>query len=633
MTFAGNALPNGVAGARVCVLVLGMHRSGTSALARTLSLLGCDLPKTLVPEAPGNEAGHWESAPVCKLNDALLDSAGTNWRDFEPVNPDWFRSPRAGEFRAKAIATLREEFGESFLYVLKDPRMCRIAGWWAETIEISGAAPAIISIVRHPLEVADSLKKRDNFDVALGELLWLRNTLDAEAQTRGRRRAFVSYNALLANWSEAIGRAQSILGLAWPKRQSFVTPAIDQFLSDKLRHHRRAKSGGADGAHAWAAQAFAILDRWAASGESADDYAALDAIRARLDEAGHAFARLVALQWYNQNQVSALEKTILDARKGNAELEKKIGEAEKRAQQAAAEGADAKARLAATESALRQRTAETDENAQAIERLKEDIGRSEKSLAAAKEETAALRSEIKSRFDEIAAMSRMLLEREAALADMNQRLADGESAKADMGRRIAARTGDGADQEGETAPPENAPQSDQRAAGPGPSAIARLHPGPEVSSLIAGRASDFVEYESKLAELGRGVSEREKSYAELDALFAARVAEAIELKRSLAVKESAERERLRQSAIRDAKTAEAIARAPYPAFLKKREVAKRAAILSACGLFDAEWYKSHYGDIAAAGVDPLRHFVEFGAREGRFPNGAAEAAHRGETGA
>lgn len=582
MTIAGDAIPNGAAGARICALILGMHRSGTSALARTLNLLGCDLPKTLVPEAPGNEAGHWESAPICRLNDALLDSAGTNWRDFEPVNPDWFRSPRAAEYRAKAIAALREEFGESFLFVLKDPRMCRIAGWWTETIEAAGAAPAIISIVRHPLEVADSLKKRDNFDVALGELLWLRNTLDAEAQTRGRRRAFVSYDGLLQNWSEAIGRAQNALGLAWPKRQSFVTPAIDQFLSDKLRHHRRATSGGDDGAHAWAAEAFAILDRWAASGENADDYAALDAIRARLDEAGHAFARIVALQWYHQGQASKLETSLADSKRVCADLSKSVAEAEGRARQAAMEGAELSARLAQTKSALRQREAESEEGARQIVGLKSELAASEERCASATQDVAALSAELKARFDELAVLTKLLQEREAALADINQRLIDRDAA------------------------------------------------GAVPSRLVASHASDAADYQVTITEIGLRLSARERAYAELDAMFAARIDECIELKRAKQDSDAAERARERRHALRDDATAREIACAPLPRFKKERELRRRATLISKSGMFDAAWYASRYKDVAEAGVDPVRHFVEHGAKEGRFANGAAEAALREE---
>src|SRR6516225_2492198 len=78
---------------RVCVMVLGMHRSGTSALSRMLNLLGCDLPKTLMGPSKGNEAGHWESRAIADFNDRLLESAGSDWHDWTAINPGWFSSP------------------------------------------------------------------------------------------------------------------------------------------------------------------------------------------------------------------------------------------------------------------------------------------------------------------------------------------------------------------------------------------------------------------------------------------------------------------------------------------------------------------------------------------------------------
>src|SRR5687768_6845936 len=88
---------------RVCILVLAMHRSGTSAFARVLSLLGCDLPKTLMQANKSNEAGHWESDPLRLLNDRILKSAGTKWDDWLEVHPGWLLSPKAAEFHEEAL--------------------------------------------------------------------------------------------------------------------------------------------------------------------------------------------------------------------------------------------------------------------------------------------------------------------------------------------------------------------------------------------------------------------------------------------------------------------------------------------------------------------------------------------------
>src|SRR5262245_41143141 len=75
---------------RQAILVLGMHRSGTSALTRVFSLLGADLPKNLMAAAPSsNETGHWESLDLFVIHDELLTSAGSRWDDWRAFNPDW----------------------------------------------------------------------------------------------------------------------------------------------------------------------------------------------------------------------------------------------------------------------------------------------------------------------------------------------------------------------------------------------------------------------------------------------------------------------------------------------------------------------------------------------------------------
>ena len=54
---------------RTAVLVLGMHRSGTSSLAGTLVKLGGTAPLNLVPADPDNTRGFWKSWVLMALND------------------------------------------------------------------------------------------------------------------------------------------------------------------------------------------------------------------------------------------------------------------------------------------------------------------------------------------------------------------------------------------------------------------------------------------------------------------------------------------------------------------------------------------------------------------------------------
>ena len=67
---------------RVCLLVLGMHRSGTSALTRLLNIAGAKLPARMMGAAAGNELGHWEPQALADYNDALLADVSSAWHDW-----------------------------------------------------------------------------------------------------------------------------------------------------------------------------------------------------------------------------------------------------------------------------------------------------------------------------------------------------------------------------------------------------------------------------------------------------------------------------------------------------------------------------------------------------------------------
>ena len=150
--------------------------------------------------------GYWESKVIVELNDAILASGGSSWDDWGPFNPAWRSSPAAAPFHARAVRALEREFGDSPLFVLKDPRICRLLTFWKESLEAFGATTRLVLPVRNPLEVAASLARRDLIEEPFGALLWLRNVLEAEADCRGDERAFIRYDDVLVNWEAAAGR-------------------------------------------------------------------------------------------------------------------------------------------------------------------------------------------------------------------------------------------------------------------------------------------------------------------------------------------------------------------------------------------------------------------------------------------
>jgi hypothetical protein len=111
---------------KILVVVLGMHRSGTSSVAGALVRLGAAAPQHLLAPNADNERGFWESPVIVDLNNAILAAAGTSWKDWRKFDLNKIDALKANAFRARAKEALAEEFGDVGFAVMKDPRMCRL---------------------------------------------------------------------------------------------------------------------------------------------------------------------------------------------------------------------------------------------------------------------------------------------------------------------------------------------------------------------------------------------------------------------------------------------------------------------------------------------------------------------------
>jgi hypothetical protein len=272
------------------LVVLGMHRSGTSSVAGALVRLGGQAPAHLMPAAPSNERGFWESNVVMELNDDILRAAGTFWNDWRPFDPR--RLGRADEwsFRERAAAALAAEFSGMGVPVLKDPRMCRLMSFWRPVFADAGWSTRIILPVRSPLEVARSLERRDGLPPSLGCLIWLRHVLDAEAETRDVPRAVVDWSAFLSDRAGALNHMCERLGLAWPPGAVDVE-AVDDFVSGALRHFE-ADADNVEGDPAISGMAWKVYRLMLALADDPDDRSALrslDRLRSSFEQAADAF--------------------------------------------------------------------------------------------------------------------------------------------------------------------------------------------------------------------------------------------------------------------------------------------------------------------------------------------------------
>ncbi len=246
---AGVAIPEQVTKAtfgtdsfeRTAILVLGMHRSGTSAVTRVLSLLGATLPERLMPKAEGNPVGYFEPMEIVSIHERLLASADTEWSDWGAFPQEWYRSASREAFLAELTEAVTRNYGDDGLFLVKDPRLLRFVPLWRDLLTDARVRPAAVLPFRNPIEVALSLKRRDGFPQEHGFLLWLRHVLDAEFHSRDLVRAFVSYDRLLEQKRMATYGLIESLPFDWPRKTSAAFDEIAQFLDGKLRRNTASR--------------------------------------------------------------------------------------------------------------------------------------------------------------------------------------------------------------------------------------------------------------------------------------------------------------------------------------------------------------------------------------------------------
>lgn len=223
-----------VQGARkTAVVVLGMHRSGTSALARVLNLCGAVLPVKLKPPKLGvNPKGFWEPEAVLDLNVRAMRQLGGDWTRVD------FSLPSTGafvdEFENDACALLQSEYGDQQTILIKDPRICVLAPLWHRSLVAAGYRPVYVVPIRNPLEVARSLHARGDMSVNEGLLLWLAYMKRvAEFADAHPEVMYVRFADLLDDWRGMVARIADRLDVPFDTRAEAAQ--VDRFLEHSLR--------------------------------------------------------------------------------------------------------------------------------------------------------------------------------------------------------------------------------------------------------------------------------------------------------------------------------------------------------------------------------------------------------------
>lgn len=224
------------------IFILGMHRSGTSAVAKFVELLGAQLGQHLMPPTVDNPKGYFENQRVVDLNSEILDRLGFCWDSTLELPQNWWGQPEIQALKENARHLLQQEFGNVPVSAIKDPRLCRLLPFWLKLCAEEGYAVKVIIVLRPPMEIAGSLKARDDFPEEKSLLLWAEHFLEAEYYTRSLPRVFVTYDEMFQS-SEAVSKKiASALSITWPQTYKAIAPQMIEFLDISLRHHQQTAS-------------------------------------------------------------------------------------------------------------------------------------------------------------------------------------------------------------------------------------------------------------------------------------------------------------------------------------------------------------------------------------------------------
>ena len=217
------------------IVVLGMHRSGTSAITRGLQVMGVDLGERLMPGMEEvNPKGFWEDIDINLLNNEILNVLDSDWYHLSPISLSDLAFLRKEGYLLRAIELLRRKVGSIPIFGLKDPRISKLLSFWKEVFSQCEFNVCYVMAVRHPLSVARSLAKRDGIEVLQSYFLWLDHVVASLTGMNGSKCVFIDYDRLVQSPDYELNRMAKNLDLA-------IDPAELQdyksnFLDEDLRH-------------------------------------------------------------------------------------------------------------------------------------------------------------------------------------------------------------------------------------------------------------------------------------------------------------------------------------------------------------------------------------------------------------
>lgn len=222
------------------IFIVGMHRSGTSLVSRLLNLMGA----YFAPEGQSigfneeNLKGFWERKDVIEINQEILKNNFSDWNRISGFPKDSGWTEEIDDKLKKSLKNLVLNIDAFRPWFIKDPRLCLTLPAWKHYTE----KPLVIYIFRDPLEVALSLKKRNNFPIEYGLDLWYHYNIHALRNTEELPSFYLNYNDLINNQAESSNSIFEWLKNNGCKRLDPISKdELESFIDKKLYRERKVE--------------------------------------------------------------------------------------------------------------------------------------------------------------------------------------------------------------------------------------------------------------------------------------------------------------------------------------------------------------------------------------------------------
>lgn len=218
---------------KTCILIAGMHRSGTSAIAGCYQQMGYNPGKELMPPTPDNPSGYFENIKCWQLNEKMLSMLNLKWDSIAQPNTDnIYIKDKIYLFEIEKI--IAEDFLHAPNILIKDPRISYLLPYWIEGLEKLDYKIKIILPYRSPNHVCRSLHQRDGFSIEKSSLLYCKYMLESLNSIANHEYALINFVAFKSAPHEELKNINSTLDITPPIPVEKVSESIERFIDINL---------------------------------------------------------------------------------------------------------------------------------------------------------------------------------------------------------------------------------------------------------------------------------------------------------------------------------------------------------------------------------------------------------------